>query len=158
MTRFPSSAVIIRIPFSYYLVFVRELKRKKGKRVLLGNLVDLCQRMSGGSHRFPDRVRMVCAPQAPTRAYSCFEKTETDPLQSDRVNAGSRALKFFRASGQIANEINHTGTLCFSGQTMSVYVVDMRHSLVRLPLVVPRLFSAKGAGQIKASNLSGSYC
>ena len=40
-TRFPSSPLIIRYPFSYYSVLIRETKKKKGKRVLLENLAEL---------------------------------------------------------------------------------------------------------------------
>ena len=38
MSRFPSSPLIIRVPFSYYSVLIREPKKKKAKTVLLGNL------------------------------------------------------------------------------------------------------------------------
>ena len=41
MSRFPSGPLIIRYPFSYYSVLIREPKKKKGKRVLLGHLVVL---------------------------------------------------------------------------------------------------------------------
>ena len=39
--RLLSSPLIIRIPFSYYLGLIREPTKKKGKRVLLGNLETL---------------------------------------------------------------------------------------------------------------------
>ena len=37
-SRFPGRPLIIRVPFSYYSVLIREPKKKKGKRVLLGHL------------------------------------------------------------------------------------------------------------------------
>ena len=40
MTRFPSNPIIIRVPFSLVFNFNKETPNKKGKRVLLGYLVD----------------------------------------------------------------------------------------------------------------------
>ena len=37
-SRFPSSPLIIRVPFFLLSVLIREPKKKKGKRVLLGHL------------------------------------------------------------------------------------------------------------------------
>ena len=61
LTRFPSSPLIIRVPFfllGSYSVLIREPKRKKGKRVLLGHLAKNPNLASSGPATVPATARL----------------------------------------------------------------------------------------------------